>query len=181
MKFRKIAFFLMVTAFLLSNYGTTYTLSLSYAGYTTNTPTQCSSPTTTLTIGVISGQLAYNVTSLDAPANSCVKVVFQDNDPSIAHSFTINADSSNKIVQFNIYDQPSSTGTSNFMTPNANITLTYFCAVPSHYDAGMHGTLKIGSGSSSTGGKKSPGFEMLPVFMGLFAMVAIATIIKKKN
>ena len=180
MKNRKIAFFLIVTAFILSSYGTSYTLSLSYSGYMTNTTTQCSNPTSSLVIGVISGETAFNVTSLTAPSNTCVKVVFQDNDPNVAHSFTINADSANGVAQFNIYDTAGSTGTSNFMTPNANITLTYFCAVPGHYDTGMHGTLTVGTVSTSSG-KKSPGFEMITVFMGLFALVAISTIIKKKN
>lgn len=145
--------------------------------YQTNTANQCATPTVTKTVGVVIGQDAYNITKLSVPEGACVEIIFQDLDPSLAHSFTINADPTNSIALFNIYVDAGATGMSNFQAPNASITITYYCAVPGHYDSGMEGSMTVGS---SKGGS-SPGFELIPVFMGLFTVAAIATIYKKKN
>lgn len=180
MNYRKKTFFFIVSAFLLSILSTSSALGFTIiADDQTVTPSQCTTPTKTLYVGVIIGSMAFNVTSLNAPKNSCVEIVFHNADPSMVHTFTINEDTANNITLFNIYSAGTESHSLNFLTPNADMSITYYCAVPGHYASGMKGTLKIGTDSSGSG--SAPGFEVIPVFIGLFAMATLAVIIKKKN
>ena len=155
MDLKKFLFYIMLCGFMIFSINVTGTTALSYANYTTDTTNQCTTPTLTFFISAESIGTAFNITTFNAPKNTCIAISFTDLG-SIPHSFTINADSGNNIAQFNIYQDGTNTNakTLNFMTPNSNITIVYFCAVPGHFDSGMIGHLVIGSGtplvSSST-------------------------------
>lgn len=160
--------------------------------YQTNTANQCSTPTVTINVANIAGQVSYNVTKIVVPKNTCVQIVFNNPDPSIAHTFTINNDSANDVSLFNIYDNPSTTGMSNFMTPNLDISLTYYCAIPGHYASGEEGTLVVGSGTPVTTSTISFGnpylnfistldFPIIAAFMGIVFIVILRIRSKKVN
>ena len=179
MNMNKIIFFLMVSLFMISAISVIGVPAQTYANYATDTTNQCTTATTTLFISAEASGTAFNTTTLNAPKNTCVAIVFTDLG-TVPHSFTINADSGNNIAQFNIYQDGTNTNakTLNFMTPNADITIEYYCAVPGHVDTGMKGNLVVGSGTPA---KSSPGFEFLPVFLGLFAVAGLVTLYKKRN
>ena len=150
MDLQKFLFYIMLSVFMIFSFNVTGTPALSYANYTTDTTNQCTTPTLTYFISAEPSGTAFNTTTFNAPKNTCIAISFTDLG-SVPHTFTINADSVNNIAQFNIYQDGTYTKakTLTFMTPNANITIEYFCAVPGHFDSGMIGHLVIGSDTLS--------------------------------
>ena len=173
MNMNKFIVFVVASIFLLS------TISMvsasTTADYHVDSGDQCTTATAKLFITGGPGE-HYNVTTLKADKNTCVAIVFHNAD-STDHTFTIAADSTNNVTYFNIYLAGGATNTSNFMTPNANLKIKYYCAVPGHEANGMYGTLEVGTVKSGS----SPGFEALPVVFGLFVAVGVVTAYKKRQ
>ena len=173
MNMNKLIVLFVASIFLLS---TISMVSASAAAdYTVDSGNQCTTATAKLFITGGPGE-KFNVTTLKADKNTCVAIVFHNAD-STEHTFTIAADSTNSVAYFNIYLAAGATNTSNFMTPNADVKLKYYCAVPGHEANGMLGYLEVGTVKSGS----SPGFEALPVVFGLFVAVGVVTAYKKRQ
>ena len=170
----KILVLFMASIFLFSALGmanaSQATIAQSTLPLTTMTKDQCTTPTVFLNVGTAPAGTKYNVSTLDAPVSTCVKITFHNSD-TVDHTFRIDANSADGVAYFNLYTNPSDTVSSNFMTPSKAMSITFYCAETGHYDKGMHGTLVVGSSGSS-----SPGFEAIPMLFGLFTVATIANL-----
>ena len=177
MKMNKIVVLMLASVFTLSMVAMVSASQVSSTqDLTVTTDDQCTTPTVTLFIGTASGT-KYNESTLSAPVNTCVKVTFTNSDI-VDHTFRIDAVSADSVAYFNIYTDPGTTVSSNFMTPNKDVALTYYCAEEGHEAKGMKGTLNVGSPSS---GGSSPGFEAFSLVFGLVSLAAVAAVYKKKK
>ena len=170
MNMNKILVAIVTFVFLLSSVGMVTAQTPTYAIPTAD---QCKTPNKTLFITGGPGDL-YNVTTLNAPTSTCVKITFHNAD-TVDHTFTINAISSDNVTYFNIYSKSGQTNSSNFWTPSKSMSLNFICIVPGHEAAGMVGTLKVGSSSSA------PGFEFIPLVLGLFVATGLVTTYRKRK
>lgn len=110
-----------------------------------STPTQSTQPASGgETAGAISlaadptGQLKFTTSSLTAKAGK-VTIQFTNNAP-LAHNLTIQQGTSGPVIGAT----PTFMGGTKTLTLNVKPgTYTYFCSVPGHKDAGMHGTLTV--------------------------------------
>ena len=62
--------------------------------------------------------------------------------------------------------------------PDEDVTLKFYCSVDGHEEAGMVGKLVVGDGSPEA---SAPGFEFLPLILGLMAAFVIGSILRKKS
>ena len=83
------------------------------------------------------GALKFNTTKLSAKAGS--DTFDFTNDAPIAHDFTIETSSGQKVAATPIF----SGGTKSVTATLKPGTYTFLCTVPSHADAGMKGTLTV--------------------------------------
>ena len=83
------------------------------------------------------GALKFNTTKLSAKAGS--DTFDFTNDAAIAHDFTIETSSGQKVAATPIF----SGGTKSVTATLKPGTYTFLCTVPSHADAGMKGTLTV--------------------------------------
>lgn len=173
MKIKYVSFFIMVFIFMVSSIGT---VTAANPTYETSTSNQCSTPTENLFISADKSSITYNTSTLTASKNTCVAIDFT-NPSSLDHTFSIDAISSDNVTYFNIFVKAGTNGTSNFLTPNVDVTLKYYCQVPGHEQDGMYGSLIVGKGSSTS----SPGFELPIVIVSMFAVVAIVKFYKMKR
>ncbi len=173
MKYKIISFSLMVFIFMLSTFSM---VNATEPSYMVDTKNQCSVPTVTKFITGGPGE-SYNVSKLTVPTSTCVKIVFH-NGGSLSHTFSIDAVKSDNVTYFNIALAPGKTNSSNFWTPNVNKDYKFFCQVPGHDAAGMHGTLVVGKGSPS---KSSPGFGAVSAILSLGAILGVIKFSRMKN
>lgn len=117
-----------------------------------------------LTLGVQGESLAYDQTTLTAPANTEVTVTFNNTSTSQQHNWVLAnggdevaaeideaavsnppeylpSDMSNVIAHTQML-QPGGSDSVTFTTPGPG-TYTYLCTFPGHYAAGMKGTLTV--------------------------------------
>lgn len=127
--------------------------SLNQNDITTTTPDQCQNAVVTLYIGTSPGT-KYNVSTLQAPKSSCIRISLANSDVT-DHTFRIDASTADNIAYFNIYTDPGKLTTSNFMTPNKDISIQFYCAEVGHKANGMFGTLIIGNPVSSSSASTS--------------------------
>ena len=161
----------------------------SVTDYRVETLSQCSSPTVSLAIKEINSQNSYNTSTLSAPVNSCVKITLVNADFN-EHTFTIE-----NITYFNVYAASGSSSSDTLITPNTNVTLNFFCAVPGH-ESTEHGIFIVGTGnqttsstpsstsstsstSSSSTAKSSPGFEA-SAFFAMFGIIGVVVLVRRK-
>lgn len=135
---------MVVSIFIVSS---VFTLQVVASNYQTTSSNQCSTASVTFNIQGESLD-RYNVTTFAVVPSACVAVAFRNVD-TIDQSFTIDAISASNVAFFTIYDRPNQVQTVNFLVPNANMTIKYYCAVPGHEANGMYGNLTVGTGSSS--------------------------------
>jgi uncharacterized cupredoxin-like copper-binding protein len=121
--------------------GSSKSSSSPSSGATSSPGTTASSPSPSA--GVLtdaadpSGQLKFTKTSLSAKAGK-VTIRFT-NDSSLPHNFTIQGTNGSVIGA-----TPTFSGGSKTLTVTLKPgTYTFFCSVPGHRDAGMHGTLMV--------------------------------------
>ena len=149
----------------------------------------------TIVIGIVSGQLAFNVTKINLDTNTNYTIIFVNNDAfGASHDLNIDVNGNlqsggdvNDKADIRIGAEPSNPSaaagaangskfwTGSYMTGGDGEVL-YYCAFPGHYSSGMYGTFIVGAG------KKSPGFEL---FTGIAALlmtvVAIPQIRKRRS
>lgn len=113
------------------------------------TPNQCADAIITFHIGIDPTGRKYNESSLNAPKNTCIKIILHNTDIK-DHTFRIDADATNVVYYFNLYTNPGETNSSNFLTPNKAMSIQYYCAEPNHKANGMVGTLIISNLESSS-------------------------------
>ncbi len=177
MNVNKILFIVVASIFLLSSFSMVNATAPS--DYTKDSGNLCATPTTTRFITGGPGE-NYNVSTLNVPVSTCVKIVFHNAD-TVDHTFKIDSSSSTaNSTPFNIYLAGGATGNANYMTPSSSMTLKFYCAVPGHDAAGMNGNLVVGTVTSKTGGS-SPGFEAIPLVLGLFVATGIVVAHKKRQ
>ena len=179
MKVTKIIVWVAVLAFALNMMGMATQLSVAQSDLplTDITANQCDTPAKTYYVGTAVND-HYNVSTLNADKNTCIAIVFHNSD-AVDHTFRIDADSANSVAYFNLYTDPGATVQRNFMTPNKDMSIEFYCAETGHLAKGMKGTLVVGS--ASTGGSSTPGFDAISLLFGLVAAVSIVTVYKKKN
>ena len=181
MNTRLISFFIIgVTLFMvcnITNSGFASENDINDSNYP-NSPNQCLTATAHVYIAAASdNSLAYNESSLEVPKATCVAITFE-NSAGIEHTFTIDASSMYNTTLFNIGLMPGTNATSNYLTPNTDVTFQYYCEVPGHRAGGMYGSLIIGKGSPKS---NSPGFEIIPVFVGLIVITLSISYYRKKK
>lgn len=110
----------------------------------TPAPTASSPSSSTATAGALSvaadpsGQLKFTKSSLTAKAGK-VTIKFT-NDTPVAHNLTIQQGTGGPVIGAT----PTFMGGSKTLTVTLKSgTYTYYCSVPGHRDAGMHGTLTV--------------------------------------
>ena len=171
MKRKTISFYLVVLVFVLST--VTMVSAKPAVDYTVNTKDQCANPTKTVSVEGKTGN-KYNVSTINVPESTCVKIVFQNTD-NIEHTFSIDAVSADNVTYFNIYTTAGQTVSSNFWTPSVAKTYQYYCQVPGHKEDGMYGSLVVGNPSSS------PGFGLYTVFLAFGLMFVSLRYFKRKR
>ena len=179
MKIRILTFLVLVTLLNLSlflNPGVSI-------DYTQDSGNQCNIPTLTLHISCDSNSFAYNVTSINAPKNTCVTIIYS-NPSTVAHTFTIDSVASDNVSYFNIYLNPGVSATANFITPNLDKTYQFYCSVPGHKAAGEVGNLIVGLGSPSSS-QTSTDVSIIPTsdfpMFTIFLAIPFLVFTKRKN
>lgn len=160
--------------------------------YLQSTSDQCNTATVTLNIQAQLGD-KYNVTNFTVAPGACVAVAFKNVD-TIDHTFTIDGvnSSSYTITYFNIYLKANQNQTVNFQTPNTNITIKYYCAIPGHETIGQYGNLTVGTGtpltnttstniagSTSQISTSTPSFEAVTVILAITTSIIVFSRIKR--
>jgi plastocyanin len=116
--------------------------STSKPAKTTSTTTATSATPatggTTLDLGVVSGQLKFNPTTLTAPAGK-VTLVLTNNDPSMQHSIAVDDPSGNGVGKEGEVVGSGKTSTTSFDAKPG--VYTFYCTI--HEGAGMTGKLTI--------------------------------------
>ena len=179
MKIRILTFLVLVTLLNLSlflNPGVSI-------DYTQDSGNQCTTPTLTFYISSDSNSFAYNVTSLQAPKNMCVAIIYS-NPSTVAHTFTIDSVASDNVSYFNIYLIPGVIETANFLTPNLDKTYQFYCSVPGHKAAGEVGNLIVGVGSPSSSQSNQTVANIVPTsdfpMFTIFLAIPFLIFIKRK-
>ena len=173
------------------------------AEHMTEFPTmECDTPTASFAVQSVQGELKFNITELKVPKNTCIKMTFF-NPSDVEHDFTIEYNDEEWIHMDAIFadddeglnstsgtyyfgypenkttmeEQGKGVATHFYMTPNEDITLTAFCEVEGHQDAGMEFDFVVGDGSPAA----SPGFE-LPIFLfSIFIVGVVSTLYRKSK
>lgn len=174
--------------------------SVNYPDFAPNVPYDCADESDQSTVdatlhlgaGTADNQIKFNTTTLVAPKDSCVALVLRNLSPAITHDLVIE-EVTNDPNGANIahVDMDVNSSTANvgwgpglnvffFKTPNVDAQFTYFCEQTGHEDAGMKGTLYVGTGPSSTS-QATPGFDALTVLLSIIASVGMVTFYKKRH
>jgi uncharacterized cupredoxin-like copper-binding protein len=180
---RKLFIFLALTGMLLMShpmFSATTTAHVEVGG-------DCSNPTTTLTITAApSGQdsdVSFDKTQLKVDPSTCFTMKFINKAPSQEHSFVIDSTSDFGGVHIHLMnstDGPNGDGVdqTDVMSPSSDTTLTFYCGVAGHKEAGMVGELVVGNPSS---GGFLPGFQFTTIMVTLLAGVIALPILKKRK
>ncbi len=140
----------------------------------------CANPTQTLHVGVVSGQLKFNVSKIEVAKGACLQVFFKNPD-NVQHDFTVkcNTTLSNGTVQtieLIHMDTPSAmTVNHTWQMPNLDMKVPFFCEVPGHRAAGMVGDFILGTPTNSS----SPGFEFSTMLLGFTALLVAIPVLRK--
>lgn len=189
---------LISASFLLATFNAPAVSAVSAVEKGSDFQQHCNNADKEVVVGVVIDHLEYNVTKINVDKGECFTIVFQNLDPSVEHDFVIDkvgGDQNNLTkldadltkAQINHVDFDSAGPTTdygwgangidkfNVSAPQVDATFKYYCDVPGHSGT-MHGELIVG-----TGGGSAPGFEMVPLFFGLFAVVGAVKIYNKRR
>ena len=143
-----------------------------------NSVDACTDPTQTVEIVADpsnDGSLKYDKTELTLDKNACVKIKFINKSLTTDHDVTVDAGSDFDGVY--LWLKNNTDGVDgvdyvevNVQTPDADVTLEFYCQVSGHKEAGMFGDFIIGEGGSL------PGFSFGLVFLSLLGLAAIPII-----
>lgn len=145
---------------------------------------ECTTPTETRVIGVVSGDLKFNVSSVTMPKATCVEVIFVNSDATEHDLTALDADGE-EWIHMDVSNTPEDEGTGEgqgqgigthyYMTPDEDITLEFYCEVEGHKELGMFFELIIGEGST----EEAPGFTLPLVIVGFLSMASLIPKIRK--
>lgn len=183
---KKVFYILILCVVPLMTNGLTFTTAMSnYTGYTgpkfdstnfpdfqPNVPYVCANQfdqsNVTFTLNLADGtpddQLKFNTTSLVAPKDACVALVYKNLSPDVVHDLVIeavNGTAGITHVDMDVYNSTANIGWGPgvnvffFHTPNVDAQFTYFCEQPGHRAIGEVGTLFVGTGPSSSSSSTS--------------------------
>ena len=108
---------------------------------------QCSDPTIEVEIRSLAG-IRFDLNQIQVPKATCVKITLINENPDIEHDFTIDGITGNiGIEEVYIPVTPSTTNSFNVTTPDADVTLNFYCSVPGHRAAGEEGDFIVGEGT----------------------------------
>ena len=185
----KIVLFLLISAFLISLVfiPVVFTQDDDHHGHDALTESQCHNPTEHLVIPAvhqIDGKLSFGEDVQTVSKGACVMVHFI-NPYGILHDLTIDADESINFEGIHVALKNSTAGLNetnqqivNIQMPDDDVTLKFYCSVEGHEEAGMIGQLIVGEGSPEA---SAPGFEFLPLILGLITSVIIGIIVRNKR
>ena len=167
--------------------------STNYPDFAPNVPyDSCANETNTagvqytlnLAEGTADDQIQFNTTTLVAPKDACVAIVIRNLSPDVVHDLVIEEVTGANGINHLDMDVDNATanigwgpGLNVFFihTPNVDAQFTYFCEQPGHRAQGMEGTLYVGAGPSS------PGFDFVPLLVGILAAAGITSFYRKRN
>ena len=136
---------------------------------TTGVADGCDNPVQYVHVGVDPVQLKYNITTIHVEKNTCVNFAFE-NIQTTAHDFTVDDPNGNTVVEIELEGQGMNS--SNWLMPNKDMAIKFFCEVDDHRAQGMEGDFIIGNPTTTSKGGL-PGFTLPVAFVALLAMVAI--------
>ncbi|OLS28409.1 MAG: hypothetical protein HeimC2_07550 [Candidatus Heimdallarchaeota archaeon LC_2] len=136
---------------------------------------ECSTPTQFITIAAGPG-IIYDTDKLELEKATCVKITLINKDIQF-HDFTIDFVAGDEgITSVYILLDAGETASFSVLTPDVDVTFTYYCNQPGHRDGGMEGKFNVGEGSSED---DSPAFGFWITIMAFSLIVSL--IVKKRN
>ncbi len=141
----------------------------------------CTTPTESVTIQAGPG-LKYNVSEIKVPKGACVTFTLVNKDTQL-HDFAVQNSTNKDVKAFMIEGETTVNGKTvydgavnslNIQMPNVDVKTDFWCTVSGHKDAGMKGTLVVGS----VAGSFLPGYEILGA---LFALLVTSVVVVKRK
>lgn len=143
-----------------------------------NSVDACTDPTQTVEIVADpsnDGSLKYDKTEITLDKNACVKIRFVNKSITTDHDLTVDAGSDFDGVYLWLKNNTDGVDGGDYVevnvqTPDADVTLEFYCQVSGHREAGMFGDFIIGEGGSL------PGFSFGLALVSLLGLAAVPII-----
>ncbi|MHA2091511.1 MAG: hypothetical protein ACW98K_11685 [Candidatus Kariarchaeaceae archaeon] len=144
----------------------------------------CDNATEFITVESHASEISFKTEEYTVSKNTCVQITFKNNNPIVAHDFTIDHFDGPHTDKIHMHLDNSTDGhmgmgmmTLNVTTPDADVTLEFICSVIGH-EATMKGNLIVGEGSSDD--SSLPSFEFYLAFTTILALATILARSRKK-